>query len=98
MAADRESDDVLAAIARRLAYAIGEGKWTGAGLARRSGVDPTTISKLQNKLRGTTITSYIKLSGALGVPPEWLMLGTGPTPAIRRAPDDARDKRRKSAS
>ena len=75
-------------LASRLLLARQRRGMTQAELATQSGMKQPDISKIEKSLIFST-TGIARLASALRVPPQWLELGTGPTPlwdAVEGAP------------
>ncbi len=51
--------------------------WSQSDLARESGVQKTTISRIENGHHEPRQDTVRRLAGALGVEPRWLLSGVG---------------------
>lgn len=71
-------EDLLDGLKRRIDEAREAKGLTRAGLAKAIGAAPSTVSEWYTKGKMPTAGHVIRLVEALGVSPEWLLLGTGP--------------------
>lgn len=71
-----ESAPAAETFGARLRTAREQRVWSQRQLAAESGVQKTTISRLEQGKHTPTPSTITKLAGALGVSPQWLRFGT----------------------
>jgi transcriptional regulator with XRE-family HTH domain len=60
--------DALSVLGNLIAIARAERGWTQAALARRAGISPVTISRIEEGMAGTAIGTAFHVANLVGVP------------------------------